>query len=702
MKSKLLLPVLFGALVVVNIFALHHWVAQDTRPAAWDQSIHIKNAFEYRDRIANEGFSSILKPAYFNYPPLYHLAMVPFLTDVRDIADVGARANIYFLVILLACIFLIGKDLVGPWHGLTAAFLFSAYPLAFDMATQSMIDLSLAAWVTLTFWCLIRSEKFSHWSWSVLCGLSLGLGMLTKWTAVWYLFGPLVLAAWGAYRAQNVRKVVVAIAVTTALILPWYLTNFFVLLVRLPKLAAMSPASGYALPGWMNMFWYPLSLFEQINLVFVLFLIPGLIVFFWRPRLGEIMLWFFGSLLLFSLISNHNTRYFLPALPAAAVLSVSWLPTTRRVPIILMNVVIALYFLTFHAFPERTFFLRAEPFPIPVIGWHAPVRQDWKHNEIITKIDSLIPEKGKIAHVLTISNGPHFHSTTLDLSLKARGMSNLTFRGPAKRRMFEFADFVLLKTGSLGPEGSIRLHKECADLIAQNPLWFQNTFQEAARWPLPDGSEAILYEQSPKPFPIINIGLINLSLDQLVFPNAIAEAVELRAVPIGKKETEKGHLRQLTLSARKLSYKGVPFDDVRIELMNPIVNIPLFLETQDLQLLKLNTLRPEASLDVQNLIVIVKEKAKWLKDPVLTFQGDMLTVSGRAGVVPFLISMKIQVNGPVLETVLGKIQVAGVPLPRFLFRALTNKNFSLLANDEMAYNLDIKSIRGENGLLRIN
>jgi hypothetical protein len=367
-----------------------------------------------------------------------------------------------------------------------------------------------------------------------------------------------------------------------------------------------------------------------------------------------------------------------------------------------MNIVIALYFLVFHLFPEKTFFFRGEPFPVPVLGWHAPVRQDWKHNEVIDKIDSLRVDKARTAYVLTVSNSPHFHSTTLDLSLKAREISHITFRGPSKRRMFEFADFILLKTGSLGPEGSIRLHKECSEVIARNPMWFQKTFEETARWPLPDGSEAILYRQYPKPFPAINVGLINLSLDQLEFPNAVAEGVELRAIPIDKMETAKGHLRQLTLSARKISYKDVPFDDVRVDLIDPIVNIPLFLETQDLQLLKLNTLRPQASLDVQNLITIVKQKAKWLKDPALTYEGNLLTVSGRVGFVPLVVSMKIQVNGSVLETVLEKVGVGGIPLPRFLFTALTNKKVSLLANEEMAYNLDVKSVRGENGLLRIN
>src|SRR5688572_19593708 len=93
------------AIFLANIFVLVRWHKVDTRPLAWDESIHTRVAYEYRDRLSSEGFLAVLRPAYFNYPPLYHLLLSRRLDAGSEIAEASIAVNLFFLLILLASVY---------------------------------------------------------------------------------------------------------------------------------------------------------------------------------------------------------------------------------------------------------------------------------------------------------------------------------------------------------------------------------------------------------------------------------------------------------------------------------------------------------------------------------------------------------------------------------------------------------------------
>src|SRR4051812_18656700 len=155
-------PWIAGLLIAIALgsFTLIRWFTLDTRPLAWDQAIHTENSFAYAERLASGTFLDAMRPVYFNYPPLYNLSMLPMLSRTADIADAGAATNIFYLALLVWGCYLIGAFLLDRGAGFAAAALVSAYPIFVTLARQTLIDVSLTAWVTLAFYALLRSDSF--------------------------------------------------------------------------------------------------------------------------------------------------------------------------------------------------------------------------------------------------------------------------------------------------------------------------------------------------------------------------------------------------------------------------------------------------------------------------------------------------------------------------------------------------------------
>jgi hypothetical protein len=320
--------------------------------------------------------------------------------------------------------------------------------------------------------------------------------------------------------------------------------------------------------------------------------------------------------------------------------------------------------------------------------------------EIIARVRELRTDK-KFARIVTVMNAPYLFSRTLNVDLERARIKDIDFRTPSKRRPFEFAEFILGKTGDLGPGFTMGNVVPAAAILTEKPEWFTKTYVERGRWPLPDGSEAFLYHREPQPIRTLDVGLFNMELTELTLPNIRATNVKLRAVPGTPADTSLGKLKQLDISCGEVLYKDIVFKNVAITLVHPQINLPLFLETQEIQLLSLERMKPRAELNTDAILELAAKKAKWLKDPSLSFDGSVMTVSGRAKGIPLRIRADLKVEGSWLISRLVDVRVAGIPLPKIFFRALTDRNTPLTPNDEMLYYLDISGIEGEGHTLKL-
>ncbi len=669
-------------LMMIQGAALFFWAQKNSSPLAWDQAIHTKIAMDYRDRIGEDSLLDLLRPKSFSYPPLYHLAMAPTLGLVSEVAEAGLPVNFFYTCLLILAVFMIGLETMGAWEGFTAAAIASCYPLIVNLGRTTLIDLSLSAWVAVVFYCLVRSRHFESFLFSVLFGVSLGFAMLTKWTAFVYLAFPALFSIGIALRERRWKNIALAGVGAAVVMAPWYAQNLIPVLIQIPILSGLPPASGENMSGLANVFWYPLSIHQQTGTLFVVLFLPGLAVVAWRPKLFPVVLWLFGSLFLFSLIRNKNIRYFAPALPALALLTAAWLPSWKRVSygVVLLGVAVS-------------FFNHNRN--------NAPSAQDWHHEEIIVRVLGLHGKGPKPANVLIVANGPFFHGASLRMTARSLKISDVTFHSPSKSRPFEFADFVLTKTGDLGPAFTLGSINKAADVIRKPEEWFADTYKEVGRWPLPDGSEAVLYHCDPTPKKIPDAGLFNLSLKVMELPHIQAFGVDLRAEPLSLADTQAGRLKELKVRCERLVYKNIEFRGVMVRLVRPQINLPLFFETQQLQLLRLETLEPHATISASDLLTLASRKAPWLSEPAVTFNGSAVDISGRAYGIPVALGADMKVENKMFVSKLRRASVAGVPVPTIFLRAMLNQSVPLSRGAEWGYNIEISEIHGDGSSLRI-
>ena len=689
-----------AALILLNSFALIRWIRADTLPLAWDEAVHTQNTFTYRDRLAAGDFAHLFYPVYFNYPPLYNLTMIPFLNVPSDVADVGACVNVLYLAALVIAVFLTGRFLLNAWAGLAAATLVGFYPLIVMMSRVTILDLALTAWVAWAFYALVRSENFSRPGWSGAFGALLGLGMLTKWTAFIYLAGPAIPALIVAARERNGRGVLAATAVGLVVMAPWYLINLVPMLTRVSEIKNNPPAGGLILSGLASVLWYPIGLFEELNLIFLLIFVVGLALSFGHEPLRRVLLWFFVSLVMFTLIHNRNTRYALPTLPAVALLSVSWVDSRRGFGFLATVALIFFALFQFAALPAVA--VEEGGVRLAYFDPRPPRQEDWKHREIIEAVNKTRDPAAPFTEVTVVSNAPYFHSTTMNITLRQRGGDDhFSFRGVAKNRWLDFSEFILMKNGNLGQIYTTDAVRSDVDWLSHPPQWFKDSYREVGRWPLPDNSEAVLYHAEPQPRSVSENEFFHLSLGEASVPNVTASNVQIDALPIAATETARGKLATVEIRCSSITYQGIVVSSVDFRLDAPQINLPRYRDANEAQLLSLARLSVHGTIRADTIVNYARIKLKWLQDPTVSFDGDTVRVGGRVAGVPVEIAARLMVDADWLRPRLQRVALYGVPVPAILFRALTDRDVPLAPNREWPFRIDLGKFQGQGDMLTV-
>ena len=289
-----------AALVVFHAWQLLDWNRLEGRPPAWDQSIHLEIAQDYKKALAKGELKELLflrpKPGMPPFPPLYHLTLQPAL-GAPDPAAAARLPNILYMAILCLSVWGIGRRFAGEWGGLGAAVLISCIPEIQWLFREQLVDLALIAWVAAAYWALTASEEFERLVPSALCGLLFAAAMMTKWSAFSY-FLPALWTAGLAFRKGYGRNVLVCAVLAAGPCLPWYLAQWPVVLPRL-----VDASKDQAVPVWQGgaAFSYILQMFSGLELPFCLIGLVSLAVPSQRRDRGGgtlLVLWFLSSLVL--------------------------------------------------------------------------------------------------------------------------------------------------------------------------------------------------------------------------------------------------------------------------------------------------------------------------------------------------------------------------------------------------------------------
>jgi Dolichyl-phosphate-mannose-protein mannosyltransferase len=253
---------------------------------------------------------------------------------------------VFVLLLALGC-YNVGRLAFGRLAGLLAVIFTLGSPLIIEGFHQFMLDAPEAAMVAVAVWALLATERFSRPGVSVLAGIAVGLGMLSKETFAFFVAGvALATAVRGGRRAWPGAGMFAAVVLVIAL--PWYLHE-------LPTIHGLSgealgssgAQSNVALfrdiaPPRLssaNLQWYFWSFLNaQLYLPLFAFAFVGgvwTMAGFVRRRpvsafSAELALGAFVSWAALTETYVHDNRYGLPIVVYLAVLGVGWVPRLPR------------------------------------------------------------------------------------------------------------------------------------------------------------------------------------------------------------------------------------------------------------------------------------------------------------------------------------------------------------------------------------
>jgi 4-amino-4-deoxy-L-arabinose transferase-like glycosyltransferase len=239
-RSEAIALILLALLIAFHLINNWLWRSSNEVVYGFDRMFHQVSSLAHYEVVRESVnlrtlFATLTLSDY--YPPLVHMTVILFYKLFGVSMDVAAMANSVYLILFLLAVYDIGRRVGGPWAGLLSAFVVSSFPIVFSMSRYLYIDYTLTALVAVNVALLLRSDRFQRKGYALLYGLSLGLGMLTKWTFIVFTIAPLLVvvgsssllpSAWAAVRRSSWsgRRLLAALLGGLALTAIWFLPNF--------------------------------------------------------------------------------------------------------------------------------------------------------------------------------------------------------------------------------------------------------------------------------------------------------------------------------------------------------------------------------------------------------------------------------------------------------------------------------------------
>jgi 4-amino-4-deoxy-L-arabinose transferase-like glycosyltransferase len=327
-------------MLVATIAALNvYWRMSEARPPHWDMAYHLANSLFYFHR-ASDGDLQTFLVGYQYYPPFTYWVTDLFYAGLRTEAIwVAVLSNVVWLAVLVFATYGVGRKLWSGAVGWLAVVFVVTAPMVVSASKEYMLDVPLTAAAALALYLLIRADGFSSRRYSMLLGVTVGCGLLVKWTFPLILMLPVLYATATAlseshlhHEFNRLRNAAGAAALTFLIAGPWYVRNFHD--VATAGLHYNSPggiqAGSPPVASLASALWYPWQLLDpQLYLVPTVMLLIGVAFCFRRREFAARNLYpillAVSTYLMFTLLPTKDTRFTLPMLPALAVIASSWI-----------------------------------------------------------------------------------------------------------------------------------------------------------------------------------------------------------------------------------------------------------------------------------------------------------------------------------------------------------------------------------------
>ncbi len=191
---------LIGGVILFHAINNWIWLAANVTWTGWDKARHLTQSLAYAEILSPLSLQSLFEATVSDpiRPPLFGASVSILYALFGRSDDVAVMVHILYMAVALAATYNIGNRWGGRKVGLAAAALVSLFPMFYAMSRYFYIEFALMAMVALAVSLALATDGFRRKGLSLLFGLSLGLGMLTKRTFGVFVAGPLVVAVLSA------------------------------------------------------------------------------------------------------------------------------------------------------------------------------------------------------------------------------------------------------------------------------------------------------------------------------------------------------------------------------------------------------------------------------------------------------------------------------------------------------------------------
>ncbi len=326
------------------------WFFLDNSVPAWDQADYLNGALNYWHALQNpQWFDGDWWRSFWllsnKIPPLHYILTTPFINIWGTSADAASLVMIFYNALLLISVYGLGVTLFDVNIGLWAAGLCQVLPGLYYYRLEFLLDYPLTAIVTFSFYLLTlwKVSKKKSWAIAIAFGFSLGLSLLLKQTALFFLFIPIIWVLFACLKDRQwlrVTQLITAFFASIIIFYPWYRTNWLLILTS-GKRATLDSAIAEGDPALNSLdAWTYYGKILPYLLSWHILIIPlvGFLIYLTyrfipqlphRPialpphriiNLKWLTIYLLGGYLLSSFNINKDARYILPLLPVLSLI----------------------------------------------------------------------------------------------------------------------------------------------------------------------------------------------------------------------------------------------------------------------------------------------------------------------------------------------------------------------------------------------
>ena len=528
-KTKLYPWQIMGILLVIWLGSVAVdllWLKSDRAIPSWDQADYLTGSLNYYQALQHPRWLDSQWWRSFwllssKIPPFTYIASAIIQQIVGTGQDSAMLVNVLFNGILIGAVYGLGVELFSIEVGLWAALLCQLFPAFYQLRLDFLLDFPLTAAVTLSFWCLTvwQRRKTHNWLWAAAFGVSLGVALLVKQTALFFLLIPIIwvgVETIGSRLWGRLLQLFGAGGLSLLVCGWWYRVNWLFVLTS-GKRATIDSAIAENDPalntiGAWTYYWQVLPI--QVSWLLLIVPIVGLLMYGrslfikkYHDSFGWLAVFWLGAYFLWSLNINKDSRYVLPYLPVVALFLAYGLTSLRgrwQNPIRAGTVGLAALLMMFNLFPVAGKWVEV----VSPYGQHyADLQPELPHRQVIAEIIQQAPYLRSTVGVLPSSAEINQHNFNYFGALQhfqvyARQVGT---RKQQVRQDGRSLDWFITKTGD---QGSI---SEAQTLMVKE-VETSPDFQLLKSWHLPDKSSLQLYHRR---LPSVKVEPIKAKLDKV-------------------------------------------------------------------------------------------------------------------------------------------------------------------------------------------